>query len=517
MMSRTRRSLPSKSLELLALLALCGAAHGQAFLNAGFETNDFSNWTIVQTPNGQTLVQTVDTVDIDGPGPLSASRAGKFSVGNISNMVNHQAGIELTQMMNLTGGVEYAITFNWAALRTTGQVNDEGGVFSVVVGNEIVSTVAAGPTGPLLPRYGLLQGNFIPAASGEFRVGARITRPFLIPAALAAELHQWVDNFQIVVAAHGACCLNDGACAFLSEFNCNALDGVYRGDGSTCASANCPLPGGCCQFLTCQVLSYRQCQRISGVYFGNGSTCAGCDPQGTLMPLPAQSAVASSDIISRGMWFTAPRDFRITGLRVPDTSGQGVQNVELIRLPYSPPLTASTATNTFERLGRFVGLPSAHIFPVSITVRAGDVIGILGNCGAGTMMNHSSGDGNFQSSIFGQTLRLRRLSMTGNLNITPAQNIYGADLLQTVLARIEVYYAEAGPSACYANCDGSTVEPVLNVDDFTCFINRYAQAQGLPHVEQVAHYANCDGSTVAPALNVDDFTCFINAYAQGCP
>jgi hypothetical protein len=72
-------------------------------------------------------------------------------------------------------------------------------------------------------------------------------------------------------------------------------------------------------------------------------------------------------------------------------------------------------------------------------------------------------------------------------------------------------------SPCYANCDGSTTEPVLNVDDFTCFINEYASAQTLPHEQQVTAYANCDGSTIAPALNVDDFTCFINAFAQGCP
>jgi hypothetical protein len=77
--------------------------------------------------------------------------------------------------------------------------------------------------------------------------------------------------------------------------------------------------------------------------------------------------------------------------------------------------------------------------------------------------------------------------------------------------------AVGGPVACYANCDESTVAPVLNVDDFTCFINQYALAQSLPHAQQVAHYANCDGSTIAPALNVDDFTCFINQYALGCP
>lgn len=61
---------------------------------------------------------------------------------------------------------------------------------------------------------------------------------------------------------------------------------------------------------------------------------------------------------------------------------------------------------------------------------------------------------------------------------------------------------------CWANCDGSTTAPILNVEDFTCFINRFAA--GDP-------YANCDGSTTEPILNIDDFVCFINAYAAGCP
>jgi hypothetical protein len=80
-----------------------------------------------------------------------------------------------------------------------------------------------------------------------------------------------------------------------------------------------------------------------------------------------------------------------------------------------------------------------------------------------------------------------------------------------------IQFTTGGSSLCYANCDASTVEPVLNVDDFTCFINEFAQAQTLPHEQQVTAYANCDQSTIAPALNVDDFTCFINQFAQGCP
>ncbi|MFN0132903.1 MAG: hypothetical protein ACKVW3_10325 [Phycisphaerales bacterium] len=70
---------------------------------------------------------------------------------------------------------------------------------------------------------------------------------------------------------------------------------------------------------------------------------------------------------------------------------------------------------------------------------------------------------------------------------------------------------------CYANCDGSSATPRLNVNDFTCFLNKFSAASVLPHAEQVANYANCDGSTTAPALNVNDFTCFLNKFATGCP
>ncbi|MEX2218684.1 MAG: hypothetical protein WD749_07980 [Phycisphaerales bacterium] len=70
------------------------------------------------------------------------------------------------------------------------------------------------------------------------------------------------------------------------------------------------------------------------------------------------------------------------------------------------------------------------------------------------------------------------------------------------------YTLGTGPAPCYANCDGSTTAPVLNVADFGCFLTRYAAGEA---------YANCDGSTTPPALNVADFGCFLTKYAAGCP
>jgi serine protease AprX len=62
--------------------------------------------------------------------------------------------------------------------------------------------------------------------------------------------------------------------------------------------------------------------------------------------------------------------------------------------------------------------------------------------------------------------------------------------------------------SCYANCDSSTLAPILNVADFTCFLQRFAAADA---------YANCDGNTQPPVLNVADFTCFLQRFAAGCP
>jgi hypothetical protein len=61
---------------------------------------------------------------------------------------------------------------------------------------------------------------------------------------------------------------------------------------------------------------------------------------------------------------------------------------------------------------------------------------------------------------------------------------------------------------CYANCDGSTAAPTLNVADFSCFLLRFAAADP---------YANCDGSVAPPVLNVADFSCFLQKFAAGCP
>jgi hypothetical protein len=84
----------------------------------------------------------------------------------------------------------------------------------------------------------------------------------------------------------------------------------------------------------------------------------------------------------------------------------------------------------------------------------------------------------------------------------------GYELWMSCLSRGIAVLTVAGAPPCYANCDGSTTTPILNINDFICFLGRFAAGDG---------YANCDGSTVAPILNINDFVCFQGRFAAGCP
>jgi hypothetical protein len=58
---------------------------------------------------------------------------------------------------------------------------------------------------------------------------------------------------------------------------------------------------------------------------------------------------------------------------------------------------------------------------------------------------------------------------------------------------------------CYSNCDLSQGPKRLNVNDFVCFINKYAALDP---------YANC---TLDAVIDIADFSCFMTKFAQGCP
>ncbi|MFN0133398.1 MAG: GC-type dockerin domain-anchored protein [Phycisphaerales bacterium] len=223
----------------------------------------------------------------------------------------------------------------------------------------------------------------------------------------------------------GACCKPDGTCEVLAVAACQQISGTYRGDGTSCATANCPQPSGACCFPGgCITFSQTECAQIpQSTWLGVGTACAGsvcplgacCLPIGTCV-----GGISSAACIGQGGVF------------------QGVgSNCGGVSCPQ--PTGACCLTN-----GNCLLLTSANCGLISGSVWQGP----LTTCGVG------------QCS-------------------TP----------------------------CYPNCDQSTVAPILNVNDFTCFLNKFAAGDS---------YANCDQSTVVPVLNVNDFTCFLNKFAAGC-
>jgi hypothetical protein len=99
-------------------------------------------------------------------------------------------------------------------------------------------------------------------------------------------------------------------------------------------------------------------------------------------------------------------------------------------------------------------------------------------------------------------------SRTPTLTFTPLQ---GANVGRYTVRIFDVCGQISSPEArvfpeflCYGNCDASTVTPVLNVDDFVCFLSRFAAADP---------WADC---THDQALNVDDLVCFQSSFAAGC-
>jgi hypothetical protein len=143
------------------------------------------------------------------------------------------------------------------------------------------------------------------------------------------------------------------------------------------------------------------------------------------------------------------------------------------------------------------GLPSSFTFP--LTSYAGTEIFTTAKATAVTYYTSTGGNAGLAGWSVGQGRVLSFSTTCGPSQVTDATF---ARLFSNAMG------GTGGGGPCYGNCDGSTTTPILNVADFTCFLQRYAAGDS---------YANCDNSTQPPVLNVGDFTCFLQRYAAGCP
>jgi hypothetical protein len=231
----------------------------------------------------------------------------------------------------------------------------------------------------------------------------------------------------------------------------------------------CCLPNG-----TCDITTSTNCQAQSGQYQGDGSTCA----SPTNCPQPTGACC-----------FSNGNCLNLTETNCTTASGTWLGGGTACNAGACP--TGACCMPSGQCLG---GITTAQC-----TSQGGTFQGVGTQCGAGGISCPQPQGACCTSS--GGCLLLNQ-SDCGQI-----PGAFWAGAFTTCSAQ----------RCCYGNCDGSTTAPILNVEDFTCFINKFAEAQLLTHQQQLTHYANCDASTTAPVLNVEDFTCFINRFASGCP
>ncbi len=93
-------------------------------------------------------------------------------------------------------------------------------------------------------------------------------------------------------ACDGACCFSTNNCLFLSEAECDLIDGgVFQGVGTVCGAGNTCPRGACCLPLgSCQAdQTPLECAAADGVYQGNAIAC-----ETTNCPIPTGACCLSS-------------------------------------------------------------------------------------------------------------------------------------------------------------------------------------------------------------------------------
>ena len=209
---------------------------------------------------------------------------------------------------------------------------------------------------------------------------------------------------------------------------------------------------------------------------------------GTLLSLPKGAQAATLDVgpagstfsdnsLSRGYWFTAPVDFTITGLRVPAHTSPEPQNIQVLRFDnqLAPPNGSGQSTSAHTTLFYTNTGPSTNTFvSCSISISAGDVIGIMGTRGTTTMYNMYGTANTYNSTLGGSSVVLKRLiAQSQNLSNAPATSVSSGDSLPT--ARVEMTYIVppvitqgVGPLTKTMSEDGSPIAwaaPTLGATD----------------------------------------------------
>jgi hypothetical protein len=299
--------------------------------------------------------------------------------------------------------------------------------------------------------------------------------------------------------ASGACCLTNGSCQIMTNSGCAAVSGIFRGDGSVCANANCPQPPY--RFDCTLQATFTD---ISGA--GGGTVIAGA--AGDDVSAPFTSSVTNAIVTNPNLFVGSNGMISSSAFTTYTNTALPVAGQTLFLAVNWDDLYNDAPGSILHKATTEGGIP-VHIiqwnqvrtFAANGGLRGSFECKIWGAGGPALIQylyQDMTFDWNGNSSTIG--VQAPGVSITNSFlnNNVPGGPIANNSACSIVANSVVV---------CYPNCDHSTSNPCLTVQDFGCFLNAFAAGDS---------YANCDGSTTIPVLTVQDFGCFLNSFAAGC-
>jgi hypothetical protein len=297
----------------------------------------------------------------------------------------------------------------------------------------------------------------------------------------------------------GACCLPDGSCAFKNTNTCQSAGGVFHGVGTACANVSCPQPprGACCLqgSLSCVSVWQGGCTAQGGVYRGDGTSCAlgGC-PWGWTeqrdaaeYPEVAQVVAGAGPLAGIAGQLWDDRDVDLYRIQICDAANFSATTVNSLT-----PTGLDTKLFLFDSSGHGVTAndddPQA---PAGTEVRSrltsqfipgNGVYDLAITAGPAPFGIDTPGyftDVIWQNPLFDPITQQPYYNVEHRPDGSNARLAIGGWYHNT--GQLGHYYiALTGAcyvtptGSCYANCDNSTTPPILNVLDFTCFLQKFA-------------------------------------------
>lgn len=186
-------------------------------------------------------------------------------------------------------------------------------------------------------------------------------------------------------------------------------NGLLEADYEQCDGAK--LGGATCKSLGFPGSGTLACSKVCTL---DSSGCTG-SPGYHELDVGAHNGAITSSTESPGFYFEAPTDFTITGLRVPLEIGHKAQSVQAVKL--AGPLTVGVSTSSFTTMAYHKGITGADFIKVSIPVKKGDAMIIVGGRGAPSLAFSSFGGVNsYTTKVDGKPMVLSKGRVLSNIS-----------------------------------------------------------------------------------------------------